>query len=201
MLMSVISIILLLRLPIFSYSSTSYHLEAIIGTLILTVIIPIASILFLRKKGKINDWFISNKEERRVPYIISIIAYTSWIVFLYQKLNFPIEFALIGTGSVLSILGLMIINYRWKISAHSAGVGGLLGGILSISYITLINPVWLIIIITIISGLVVISRIVLKAHTPSQVTGGFIWGFVCFTLPLFFLEIFNNWLQTQPVFD
>lgn len=201
MLMSVIGIILVLRLPIFNYSPQYYHFKAIIATLILTIIIPITSIFFLRKKGKIKDWFISNKEERTIPYIISVIAYVIWSVFLYQELNFPIEFTLIATGSVLSIIGLMIINLKWKISAHSAGVGGLLGGILSISYITLTNPVALIITIIIISGLVIISRIILKAHTPSQVTAGFIWGFICFTMPLYFLELFSHWLQNQPILD
>ncbi len=201
MLMPVISVFFILRLPFFDYSPPYYHFNLIASTLFLTFIVPAFSVFLLQKKGKIDDWFISRKEQRTIPYVVAIVTYVLWIVLLYQYFNFPIEFTVIAAGTVLSILGLMVINVKWKISAHSAGVGGLLAGVLSVSYITLINPVLLIMVIIVISGLVIISRIVLKAHTPWQVIIGFIWGGMCFIIPLFFLELFSHWLQHQPIFD
>ena len=62
-------------------------------------------------------------------------------------------------------------------------MGGLVGGIFGVAYVAAINPVWTIVAAIIISGLVAISRILLKAHTLSQVIGGFILGFLCVFIP------------------
>lgn len=77
----------------------------------------------------------------------------------------------------------MIINLKWKISAHLCSVGGMFAFIIGVSYKMAINPLGLIIAALIISALVGISRVELKAHTPSQALCGFIVGFICIIIP------------------
>jgi len=90
-----------------------------------------------------------------------------------------------GMGSALSILIIVLINLKWKISAHAAGIGGLSGAIFGVCYRTAINPVWLLVLFLFISGVVSLSRLELKAHTPGQVLAGYVVGFIMVFTPCF----------------
>ena len=119
-----------------------------------------------------------------MPYLFSLLAYIFWVLFLWRTLQFPMEFVLLAIGSIVSVVLMVFINLKWKISAHTAGMGGLIGGIFGVAFVAAINPVWIITAAIIIAGLVAISRILLKAHTLSQVSGGFFLGFACVFIPV-----------------
>ncbi|MHB9054965.1 MAG: phosphatase PAP2 family protein [Paludibacteraceae bacterium] len=185
--------ILLMQLPLFRLFPLSYGTFAIVGTLLFTGILPALPIFFMMRHKQISDIFISKREERTMPYLFSLLAYVFWVLFLWRTLQFPIEFVLLAVGAVISVILMVFINLRWKISAHTAGMGSLVGGICGVAFLTAINPVWLIVIAVVISGLVAISRILLKAHSLSQVIGGFILGSICVYLPVFIYNfIFNR---------
>lgn len=190
LLMPTYGIALLMQTAVFAFLPVSFRLIAVIGTLLFTGILPALPIYLMMKKGQIRDLFISKREERTMPYMFSMLSYVFWMLFLWRTLRFPVEFVLLAAGSVLSVFIMIFINLRWKISAHLAGAGGIFGGILGVSYIMAINPFWLIITFVIISGLVAISRVYLKAHTLSQVIAGFLLGFVSVLLPVILYNIF-----------
>ena len=177
-------IILLMQLSLFQLFPTSYRLFAIAGTVLFTCILPSLPILFMMKNRQISDIFISKREERTIPYLFSLLAYIFWVLFLWRTLQFPMEFVLLAIGSIVSVVLMVFINLKWKISAHTAGMGGLIGGIFGVAFVAAINPVWIITAAIIIAGLVAISRILLKAHTLSQVIGGFFLGFACVFIPV-----------------
>lgn len=194
LLMPTYAVILMLTLFVFKPFTIHYYLLAVLGTLFFTTILPAIPIFLLIKMGLVKDIFISNRRERTLPYIFSLLAYVAWVIFLNNVLLFPFELILIAIGTVLSVILMVIINLRWKISAHMAGIGGILGCVVAISFILSINPLLLMVGIIIISALVAISRILLKAHTPLQVLGGFFLGFLCTSLPLisYYFIIFGN---------
>ena len=177
-------IILLMQLSLFQLFPTSYRLFAIAGTVLFTCILPSLPILFMMKNRQISDIFISKREERTMPYLFSLLAYIFWVLFLWRTLQFPMEFVLLAIGSIVSVVLMVFINLKWKISAHTAGMGGLIGGIFGVAFVAAINPVWIITAAIIVAGLVAISRILLKAHTLSQVIGGFFLGFACVFIPV-----------------
>lgn len=176
-------IILLLQIDPFVSLPLTYKLLAIGGTIICTLILPAIPILVMIRKGQIKDIFISNRRERTIPYLASIFAYIVWLFYL-SNIQFPPTLVIVAGGSLLSIAGMILINFKWKISAHTAGMGGLVGSIVAVSYLATILPTLLIVLSIVLSGLVAISRIELKAHTPKQIAGGFVWGFLCCTIPL-----------------
>lgn len=185
LLMPTYAIVLLMQIPLFQFFGTQYRVIAIVGTLLFTAILPALPILLMMRKGQIRDLFISRREERTIPYLFSFLAYVFWVLFLWRTLQFPIEFIVLAIGTVFSVILLVIINLKWKISAHTAGIGGLVGGIIAVSYMIGINPVALIITSLIVAGLVAISRIYLKAHTLPQTIGGFCLGVACLLFPAF----------------
>lgn len=187
LLMPLLGIILLLQMPIFKYFPINYHIIAIVGTLLFTGILPAVPILMMMRKGQVKDLFISKREERTMPYLFSMLSYVFWVLFLSRTLNFPPNLLIYAIGCVVSIFVMVVINLKWKVSAHTLGVGGLVGGIFGVCFQMAINPVWLFTTAILISGLVAVSRLYLKAHTLGQVIVGFILGFILVFVPgLFF---------------
>jgi membrane-associated phospholipid phosphatase len=180
------AMILLMNMDVFSTMSSLWRWVAIIGTLLFTGILPAVPILFMMKRGEVNDLFISKKEERTMPYLFSFMAYVFWALFMWRTLLFPTFIVAMGMGSAVSIFIIVLINLKWKISAHMAGVGGLCGSVFGVCYRMALNPMWLFVIILVISALVALSRLELKAHNPAQVLAGFGVGFVAVFTPCFF---------------
>lgn len=187
LLMPTYAMLLLMNMDIFLILPLHWRLTAIIGTFLLTGILPAVPILLMIKRGDVKDLFISRREERTLPYIFTFIAYICWVIFMWRMLHFPVFIVLMGFGSALSIFIIVIINLKWKISAHLAGMGGLWGAIIGVCYRTGINPVWLFALVLFISALVAFSRLELKAHTPGQTLAGFAVGFSMVFIPAFFL--------------
>jgi len=180
------AMILLMNMDVFATMSSLWRWVAIIGTLLFTGILPAVPILFMMKRGEVNDLFISKKEERTMPYLFSFMAYVFWALFMWRTLLFPTFIVAMGMGSAVSIFIIVLINLKWKISAHMAGVGGLCGSVFGVCYRMALNPMWLFVVILVISALVALSRLELKAHTPGQVLAGFGVGFVAVFTPCFF---------------
>lgn len=69
------------------------------------------------------------------------------------------------------------INFFWKISVHSIGVGGINGLLIGISRIMEAEITPLLFLSVLIAGLVGFARLKLNAHNYSQVYTGFLLGF------------------------
>jgi len=177
LLMPTYGMLLLTNMDVFQTLTLAWRIMAVVGTLLFTGILPATPILLMIRKGEVHDLFISRREERTVPYIFSFLAYLFWAFFIYRILQLPFFMVAMSIGAAVSILAITLINLKWKISAHLAGIGALTGGLFGICYRMAINPIPLIIGILFISALVAISRIELKAHTPLQTLAGFVVGF------------------------
>jgi membrane-associated phospholipid phosphatase len=186
LLMPTYAMILLMNMNIFLLLPIRWRLIAIVGTFIFTGFLPALPIWLMMKRGEVKDLFISKREERTMPYLFSLMAYFFWALFMWRTLQFPLFIVAMGMGSSVSILIIVLINLKWKISAHAAGIGGLSGAIFGVCYRTAINPLWLLVLVLFISGVVSLSRLELKAHTPGQVLAGYVVGFILVFTPCFF---------------
>ena len=183
LLMPTFGMIILMNMPFFIALPTTWRWIAITGTFIFTCVLPALPILVMIRKGEISDLFISKKEQRTMPYLFSFLAYIFWSLFMWRTLQFPMFLVAMGIGSAISIITIALINFKWKISAHLGGIGGLAGAVFGVCYRMALNPVLFLVLILFISALVALSRIELKAHTPGQVLGGFVVGFIAVFLP------------------
>ncbi|HOG05048.1 MAG TPA: hypothetical protein PK978_02290 [Paludibacter sp.] len=166
--------------PVFTSPSTWL---AIGSTFVFTALLPAIPILMFMRRGYIKDLYISEREQRTLPYLFALLAYSFWTVFLLRVLQMPLFIVAMAIGATASIVIITLINFRWKISAHLSGVGGLAGGIFSYCYVMGMNPVWLLILTLVAVGLTALSRLELKAHTPSQTLAGFVVGFLMVFVP------------------
>ena len=143
-----------------------------------TAVIPGGFIFLLVKRGVATDMELARRQERIVPYLIFIMSVMFCAFYMY-KMMLPFWFISLLLGVCIALILALLINFFWKISTHTIGIGGLLGGIMGIAQTHFINPYWVFICVIIIAGLVGSARIFLKRHTPMQVYAGFCLGFIC----------------------
>lgn len=161
----------------------AYIWVAIVGTLVITALIPIVLLLILWKRGNISSLHIDNAKERTTPYVYSLICYGFWCYFVGVTLHMPLVWLVVAIGSTCALLAVTIINRWWKISAHLTGMGGLLGGICSLALYYSALPTTLIIITLTISLLLMYARLYMNAHTPAQVVAGYLLGILFTFIP------------------
>lgn len=175
----------------------------IIQVFLYTFFIPVVAVFMLRALGFVQSIELKDREERIGPYILTGIFYL-WLFYnLYNsrdatsgQLSFVLQIPTAYTSFVLgATLGLFIaffINNFSKISAHAVGLGGLLGMVVitlmlfsyesftvdSTIFGTLqVSMTTVLIIVIIIAGIVGSARLLLQAHEPMDLFGGYLVGF------------------------
>jgi membrane-associated phospholipid phosphatase len=152
-------------------------------TLIITIlfgfILQIASFVYFRKKGLLSDVDAKIKNERTLPFTVSLLVYIlGFILLLLLKANIiSIAFWFCYISNTFLVI---LINRYLKISIHAMGVSG---------------PLALFIFIIGIEALILIpvllavgwSRIKLKCHTLTEIVAGAFLGFISVYIQLIVL--------------
>lgn len=142
-----------------------------------TMIMPALMIALIYMRGMTGDLQLTDQKDRTTPLAITLIFYilTFFIYLRIPVYRFMHSFML---ASVLSVLVSLLINFRWKVSLHMVGLGGILAFILIISIFQHINLLPYLILTIFITGLTASSRLYLYAHSPGQVYSGLLIGFI-----------------------
>lgn len=148
-----------------------------------TVAFPGLNILLLRWYGVVTSLEMPRRRERIAPFISSVFFFGLGY-YLLRKANLPDVIFSILFGCILALMVIMLINFSWKISAHATGAFGLVGTTLGLFVAHSFDNIFLLCAVILIGGLVMTSRLVLKAHVPSQVYAGSFVGFVCLYFPV-----------------
>lgn len=154
---------------------------------IATFVFPVLSSILLLIMGRIRSLEMESPEERRVPYLLTAIYYSLGYYMLTTKVALPEQLNLVLLGANVSVVLTMLINIKWKISAHTIGIGGLIGALLGFSYQLQVNIINELILVFLIAGLIGYARLRLNAHTQAQVYAGYLVGFLCEFLLFVFL--------------
>jgi membrane-associated phospholipid phosphatase len=140
-------------------------------------IIPLAMLHELSARGRISDFYVSERKQRTIPFACAILSYLAGGMTLTYLRAPPIVTALMlcyaGNTAIM-----MLITLRWKISVHASGVAGpiivLIYGLGSWAaiFLAVLFPVgW--------------ARIRLNAHSPKQILVGAL------------LTIATTWIQLR----
>jgi len=142
-----------------------------------TFVMPTIAVLILKRLGLVESIYLKNQKDRLFPFLITSIFcfFTAWQ--LHESFIGELAFRyILAIG--FSIFILSFINIKKKLSAHATGCGGVIA---LLSYIVIYlgegeMAIWLIGSIFF-AGLVLSSRLYLKAHTTSEIYLGFLLGF------------------------
>lgn len=177
LLMPIYAVMLLFVYTYFGVHYLQQFWVIIIPVALFSFAIPAILIFILYKIGVISDLSLKIRSERIYPYVITLISY-SVMIFFYYRMHMPTWFLMIMVSTVAIMIVAILITLKWKISAHMFGIGGLIGGAMSVSYfVEHSNPYFMFMGLFIIAGLVGTSRLILKRHTLAQVIAGFLLGF------------------------
>lgn len=155
-----------------------YKLMMLLIVYCFTILFPTLLIHFYRKFQGWSPIEIGHKERRIVPYIISIVCYFGCFFFMEYR-NTPRVMSMIVVAALVIQMLCALINVWWKISTHTAAIGGVAGSLLAYSTIFGFNPLWWLCVVFIIAGMVGTARMILRQHSLSQVVAGFIIGTLC----------------------
>lgn len=162
----------------------SYYTSLIQIVVVYTFLIPVSLIPLYYLAQVIKSIELTERQHRFIPFFITSMIYVYFAFYIY---GFPIfmyiKIFFIATAAVSFLIA--IITLWWKISAHSAGAGG----ITALAFFLLkMNTSSLLIaaFVLIFSGITMTARLYLKAHTQRQVYIGFLLGFVVMLFFLYF---------------
>ncbi len=161
--------------PLFSeFMSIKQKTQIIKLAVVFTFLLPIFSVIILKKFKIVSSFYMENQKERKWPLLIAISSY----YLLFRMFEFlyihPIIIKLV-LGAILILFLAVIISNFWKISLHMLGIGGVFGAFLAFQYL-FGGKLFLIILLLLCSGLVAYARINENAHTLKQVYLGFLVG-------------------------
>jgi len=168
-----------------TFTTGSIKLIILSVTFVFTFLLPSANALILLKMGRIKSLEMETLNERIIPYLSTALYYFA-LFYLFYNAEFPNIFRILILGAALSILFTLFISLKWKISAHTTGIGGIAGASLGIIYRLQIDLHLILMIAILISGIVGFARLKLMAHTPAQVYSGFVLGFMIELLLMLF---------------
>jgi len=128
-------------------------------------------------KFSIDKVLLDGRQDRVLPFLFIGIFYCGLTYLLYTRIELPGLITLLIASMSLCILVVGLVSTIWKVSAHAAGITGLIGFMIVIQALfpdmALLRPVVGMIIM---AGFVLSARLYLKAHTPAEILGGCIIG-------------------------
>lgn len=171
----------------FYFTMLSWEAKRFILLVVLfsTGILPMltVAVLALNPRFDIN---MQNSRDRIIPLLFSSAFYYLGYMLLNKMKAFPV-FKIFMIASVLVIVVLLIISFKWKISSHMAALGALAGTFFALSFRSGVNPIGPIILVVLVSGIVGSARLILQKHSLAQITAGYFSGFLILYLVIYFV--------------
>ena len=150
-----------------------------------TATLPMLAIVIISLNSKF-DVLMPNSRERIIPLLFTSAFYYIGFILL-GRIHFIPMFKLYMIASVLLIVALLLISFKWNISIHMAATGALTATFFALSFRGGVNPVNAILIMVLVSGLVGTARLVLNKNSLLQVAAGYVLGFIILYPVIYFL--------------
>ena len=173
-----VGLIALFTLSYLSQMPWPYKLQVLITVYLFTILLPTVLIHFYRRYQGWTLIQLGSKERRMVPYVISILCYFACVYWMDCH-HIPHFMSNIVTAALSIQIVCALINVWWKISTHTAAIGGVAGALFVFGEYFGFNPVWWLCVVLVLAGLLGSARMFLRQHTLAQVLAGFAVGFVC----------------------
>ena len=163
--------------------------------LIFYTLIPLSTTIYLLKKNHISSLDLPERQSRNRLFIYSIAsAFTAMLGFLFiQEVTHPL-FAIIAVVYLINPTIGFIINFKWKMSIHTAAPSSAGAIFLSFSFFETVyastgTEILSLSILFLLLPLMIWARYRLKIHTLPELFGGALTGFIFTFIELY---LFNN---------
>ena len=169
----------------FSYLSWEAKRYVLMVVLFSTGVLPLLSVALLALKPKF-DISLNKVSDRLMVLLFTAAFYYLGFILLNRIKAYPV-FKLVMIASVLVIIALLLISFKWKISSHMAALGGITGVVLALAFRTGVNPVVSVLALVLVAGLTGSSRLIVEKNSLAQVVAGYFLGFTIVYLIIYFV--------------
>lgn len=161
----------------FKQRSIRYPFDLLyIRVMFTTLFLPLFVVALCKALGFVSSFQLRSQKDRIIPYIACTTFYF-WAYFAFKREGAaPPFFNAFFLGVFIAIVIGMVANTYVKISMHTIGWGGVVGFLLMLMVGMNMNISLALIVTFLISGIVATARLILGAHTPSEIYTGFILG-------------------------
>lgn len=181
---------LMIRFP-YEFAGITEKIERLrlLGAFWTTAFFPAFAVFMLWRLKFVDSIMLRTQKERIIPYIITMFFYW-WMWYLSRNFNDqPIVLKSFYLGIFFTTVVGLVLNTFFKISMHSMGVAGAWAGMLLSCFLYHIHLGADIALVTLISGVVCTSRLLLNDHNNGEVYLGFFSGVFCQVLAYYFVFV------------
>ncbi len=186
-------LLMLVNPYLFGLHSIAGNTPLILLVFMSTFMIPAFSVVMMKQVGLISSLQMKDRMERVGPYIVTGIFYLWMFRNILNNPTIPTAYSIFVLGATIGLFVSFFINIFSKISAHAVGMGGLVAMVIitmfHFSYddfaidlgalgIYRVGMNTILMLVIILAGMVGTSRLVLNAHEPNDLYGGYLVGFV-----------------------
>lgn len=146
---------------------------------LLTVVMPGVSTLILVRNKMVSSFSMPLRRDRNAPYLITVFYYFLLYYLLRKIDNLPPVMLSMVLGAMVTLILILFINSRFKISAHAAGISGLVGIYIGLASTSILLPNMILLYgLIMLAGFVASARLRLDAHSSLEVYAGAVIGFL-----------------------
>ena len=165
--------------PFLSYGFAPNGLLLVYGMVFcMTAIFPLCSAFLMRRTGLVSDITMPLRQERMPAYFTTLLYY-GMCYYLLRRTGMQPLLLSIFFGGCVALLLVLLITLRWKISAHMAGIGGVIGALLAMMVKDEVRAPLVLCVLFVSAGALGTARLVASDHTPAQVYAGVLLGCGC----------------------
>lgn len=155
----------------------NYRLMILAMFFFITFVTPITMFYIMYLQRFISHISIKNRDERTIPYMVVAVMYL-YVYYLLKKLNLsPIVLQTI-VAMFFTLLSVLVVNLFWKVSAHTAAIGGVVAAIYYLNIFQGLNLQYFLLFSVVLAGIIGTARLQLNAHSLNQVLVGYGLGFI-----------------------
>ncbi|OGC44067.1 prolipoprotein diacylglyceryl transferase, partial [candidate division WS6 bacterium RIFOXYB1_FULL_33_14] len=147
---------------------------------LLTVVIPLLTIILFKVFGITSDFNVTKREERPKLFFVMAISFLLALILSFKTGDMRL-ITIYTTLNLTFVLGFLITLF-WKVSFH------MIWSILSLFFILFLWQIPSLYLLCLLIPLIGWSRLQLKRHTLKQVIGGGLLTLLCILLVLTFLK-------------
>lgn len=164
----------------------------IIYIIIISIFFPVIPLFMMYRLGLTKSILLKERKERTIPVALTGIFYLWLYINMLNNSAIPSIFNSFMLGSTITLFACFFVNLFSKISLHTAGISGFVTALfiaqqmVGYEYFSIntmlgnyhMHSILIMVFGLILAGLVGTSRLLLKAHSPQDILGGYMVGFL-----------------------
>jgi hypothetical protein len=143
--------------------------------LLTTVLLPLFTGLLLIRMKIIHSFFPKTREER-IYLLLNTAIFYYLTYYLLKGIHVSLVFNYFMLGSTFLVICSLVITFFFRISLHMIATGGLLGGMLGLTFGHSVDVTGFILALILFAGLMGTARLKIDSQKPGEVYFGLLVG-------------------------